>query len=90
MARLSEQDIEVAFGPGEAKAAPGSATEAAVNGIRELDKKMEALVEKHRRPDETHESAYVRAMNENPALMAAYERERGKVLKANGFDGGVE
>jgi hypothetical protein len=88
--RISETDIEKAFGPGEEKKAPGSAAESAVAGIGELDSKLADLVEKQRRPDESHAQAQVRVMDENPQVMAAYEKARAGVIRSHGISAGAE
>lgn len=87
--RISEAEIAKAFGAGEEKKAPGSAAEAAVLGIRELDSRLADLVEKQRQPHESHAQAQLRAMDESPEAFAAYEAARAKVMKAHGFGSGT-
>ncbi len=88
--RVSQQDIETAFGSGVKKAAPGSAAESAVQGIQSLDTKLAELVEKQRRPEESHAQAQVRVMDENPEVMTAYEKARAGVLQSHGIGPGAE
>lgn len=88
--RVSQHDIETAFGSGVKKAAPGTAAESAVESIEALDAKLAGLVEKQRQPSESHAQAQVRVMDENPQLMAAYEKARARVLQSHGMGVGAE
>ncbi len=88
--RVSQQEIETAFGSGVKKAAPCTAAEGAVESIQALDAKLAELVEKQRQPTESHAQAQVRMMDENPQLMAAYEKARAGVLQSHGLGAGAE
>jgi hypothetical protein len=88
--RVSQQDIETAFGSGVKKAAPGSAAQSAVQRIQALDTTLAELVEKQRRPEESHAQAQVRVTDENPDLMVAYEKARASVLQSHGIGAGAE
>lgn len=88
--RVSQNDIESAFGSGAKKAAPGTAAESAVERIQALDTKLAELVEKQRRPEESHAQAQVRVMDENPEVMTAYEKARAGVLRSHGIAADAE
>lgn len=87
--RIAESEIEKAFGTGAERNVPGSAAEAALHGIQDLDAKLADIVEKHRRADESHAQAQLRAMDESPRLFEAYEAARAKVMKVNGYGAGT-
>jgi triphosphoribosyl-dephospho-CoA synthetase len=85
MARLTDDDIAEALGtPKPDKPAPANRVEDTMQALEAHDAKVSKLVEAHRKPDESHEQAHARLMQENPSLYAADKAQRGRILRSKG------
>jgi hypothetical protein len=86
MPKLSDQDIaEVTGRPAPEKVGATNRHEAALEKMGELASRLSELAEKHRRPDESHQQALARVMNENPRLYAEAKAARSAIIKAAGL-----